>query len=78
MSAETAQGPRLPRVGEVLVGAHEIARMFDVERQTVHNWLKDRERSGFPAPLDRIKAGYVWSTPAVRAWAREKGREIHE
>jgi len=60
------------------VGAHEIARMFDVSRQTVHDWLKRPERFGFPEPWDEIKAGKVWLTKDVRAWAAKTGRKIHE
>ena len=70
--------PTLSDVGAELVGAHEIAEMFGVSRQAVHNWLKDPERWGFPEPLDRIKAGAVWRTADVLAWAAEKGREVHE
>jgi prophage regulatory protein len=68
--------PTLTDVGERLVGAHEIARMFGVERQTVHDWLKKPERFHFPEPWDVIKAGKVWRTEDVRAWAGETGREI--
>jgi predicted DNA-binding transcriptional regulator AlpA len=65
-------------VGERLVGTHEIARMFDVSRQTVHDWLKRPERFHFPEPYDRIRAGAVWLTADVVAWAEKEGREIHE
>lgn len=73
-SADTS--PTLTDVGERLVGAHEIARMFGVERQTVHDWLKKPERFHFPEPLDVIKAGKVWATEDVRTWAAETGRAI--
>jgi predicted DNA-binding transcriptional regulator AlpA len=76
--ADTSETPTLPDVGERLVGAHEIARMFAVERQTVHDWLKKPERFRFPEPWDQIKAGKVWRTEDVRAWAKKTGREIHE
>lgn len=75
---DTSQTPTLSDVGERLVGAHEIARMFDVSRQTVHDWLKRPERFGFPEPWDEIKAGKVWRTQDVLAWAEARGREIHE
>jgi hypothetical protein len=58
------------------VGAHEIAQMFDVQRQTVHDWLKKPERFGFPEPWDTIKAGKVWRTQDVMAWAEKTGREV--
>ena len=76
--AGTTNSPTLSDVGERLVGAHEIARMFDVSRQTVHDWLKRPERFGFPEPWDEIKAGKVWLTKDVRAWAAKTGRKIHE
>lgn len=74
---DTSDAPTLSDMGERLVGTHEIARMFDVSRQTVHDWLKRPERFGFPEPYDRIRAGSVWLTSDVLAWAKEKGREIH-
>lgn len=73
---DTSGTPTLSNVGERLVGAHEIAQMFGVTRQSVHDWTKDRERTGFPEPWDRIKAGAVWRTQDVRAWAERTGREI--
>ena len=76
--AESTAPPTLSSVGERLVGAHEIAKMFDVSRQSVHDWSKDRARTGFPEPWDRIKAGAVWRTEDVRAWAKKTGRRIHE
>lgn len=76
--ADTPQSPTLADMGERLVGTHEIARMFDVSRQTVHDWLKRPERFGFPEPWDRIRAGAVWRTEDVRAWAKKEGRTIHE
>jgi predicted DNA-binding transcriptional regulator AlpA len=69
--------PNLANVGKV-VGAHEIAEMFGVSRQAVHNWLKDPDRWDFPEPLGHIKAGLVWWTADVVKWAEEKGRETHE
>ena len=74
---DTSPAPTLSDMGERLVGTHEIARMFDVSRQTVHDWLKKPEL-GFPEPWDRIRAGAVWRTQDVRAWAESKEREIHE
>lgn len=76
--ADTPPSPTLSDVGERLVGTHEIARMFDVSRQTVHDWLKRPERFGFPEPWDRIRAGAVWRTEDVRAWAEKMGRAVHE
>jgi predicted DNA-binding transcriptional regulator AlpA len=70
--------PTLSDVGERLVGAHEIARMFDVSRQSVHDWLKDRDRTGFPEPWDVIRAAKVWRTEDIRAWAEKTGRQIHD
>lgn len=74
--ADKSATPNLLDVGERLVGAHEIAAMFGVSRQAVHNWMKDPERWGFPEPYDRIKAGTVWLTADVLEWAATHGREI--
>lgn len=76
--ADTPETNTLTDMGERLVGAHEIARMFDVSRQTVHDWLKRPDRFGFPEPWDRIRAGAVWRTEDVLAWAKKTGRKIHE
>jgi hypothetical protein len=51
--------------------------MFDVSRQTVHDWLKKPEL-GFPEPYDRIRAGAVWLTADVLAWAKKTERKIHD
>ena len=77
-NTDAPDAPTLSDVGERLVGAHEIARMFDVSRQTVHDWLKKPERFGFPDPWDEIRAGKVWRTEDVLKWADETGRKIHE
>ncbi len=76
--ADTSQPPTLPDVGERLVGAHEIARMFDVSRQTVHDWLKRPDRFGFPEPWDEVRAGKIWRTKDVQRWAEKTGRKTHE
>ena len=76
-NADTPPAPTLSDVGERLVGTHEIARMFDVSRQTVHDWLKRPERFGFPEPYDRIRAGAVWLTEDVIAWGKDSGRKLY-
>lgn len=77
LDPDTPPTHTLPDVGERLVGTHEIARMFDVSRQTVHDWLKKPELD-FPEPWDRIRAGAVWRTEDVLRWARDNERPIHD
>lgn len=71
------QPPRAPTIAHVdhLVGAQEIARMFGVSRQRVSQLTS---RPDFPAPTVRLAMGKVWVTADVLAWARSKGRTIHE
>jgi predicted DNA-binding transcriptional regulator AlpA len=69
--------PNLAGVGELVMAA-EIAQMFGVSRQAVHLWYQQRARSGFPEPVDVVKAGAIWRTADVVEWARSRGREIQE
>ena len=72
--ADTWLTPNLSVV-EDWVGSAEIAAMFGVSRQRVFQLTS---RKDFPAPIVRLKAGAVWRTADVVAWAEAKGREIHE
>jgi len=57
------------------VGSAEIAAMFGVSRQRVYQLTI---RKDFPKPMVKLKAGAVWVTADVLAWAESKGREIHD
>lgn len=59
------------------VGSAEIAAMFGVSRQRVYQLTS---RPDFPAPMVRLKAGAVWVTADVLAWAaaRSPKREVRE
>lgn len=57
------------------MGAWEIARMFGVSRQAVHQWI-DNPRQEFPKPVARLHMGLVWRADDVAAWARKNGRPI--
>lgn len=58
-----------------LVGTHEIAERFGLAHvETVHNWRRRYE--GFPAPVARLRAGYVWLWWDVERWARRAGKKI--
>lgn len=74
---DTLPAPNLSDVGELVMAA-EIAQMFGVTRQAVHLWYQQRARTGFPEPVDVVKAGAIWRTADVVTWAEERGREIHE
>lgn len=54
------------------VGSAEIAAMFGVSRQRAYQLTS---RPDFPEPMIRLKAGAVWVTAEVVAWAEKRGRE---
>ena len=60
---------------EKWVGSAEIAALFGVSRQRVYQ-LTSRE--DFPAPMVKLKAGAVWLTADVLAWAESTKREVVE
>ena len=56
-----------------LVGTAEIAERLRVKRaEVVHDWR--RRHADFPAPVARLRIGYVWHWPDVEAWAKKTGR----
>jgi len=58
---------------EHLVGTAEIAGRFGLAQpETVHAWR--RRHTDFPAPIARLKIGFVWYWPDVERWARTNGR----
>lgn len=57
-----------------LVGAAEIARIFDVGRQRADAMTR---HSTFPAPVADLKAGRIWRTEDIYQWAAMRGRTIH-
>jgi predicted DNA-binding transcriptional regulator AlpA len=60
---------------EDYVGSAEIAEMFGVSRQRAYQLTS---RKDFPEPMVRLKAGAVWRTADVIAWAEARGRTIHD
>lgn len=58
-----------------LVGVSEIAELLGVSRQRIREL---RLQPGFPEPITELKAGPVWSRPALdrflRGWPRRPGR----
>ncbi len=56
-----------------LLGIHEIAAMFDVQRATVDKW---RSRNVLPDPDETLHAGPVWWEATLITWARRTGREV--
>lgn len=63
-------------VSNELVGVAEIADLLDVPRTTVSMWDSRRDRSGFPHPVARLRAGPVYDLADVRAWW--EGRQTPE
>ena len=56
-----------------LVGTAEIAdRLGLASPEVVHSWR--RRHADFPAPVTRLRIGYVWAWADVEAWARSTGR----
>ena len=53
----------------------EIAEMYGVRRQSVDLWSK---QPGFPEPVATVKAGRIWRTADVVAWAEARGRAVRE
>lgn len=70
---DTPPTPTVSDVGEVLVMAGDIARMFGKTRQAVDLWTK---QAGFPQPVDTTAGGRVWRTADVLAWAEKTGRKL--
>jgi len=48
-----------------LWGIHEIARAYEVSRQTVYYWTR---KKGFPRPLAELQQGRVWDAREVIKW----------
>ncbi len=58
---------------DVLVGSHEIAERLGLgSAEAVYSWR--RRHADFPAPIARLRIGYVWNWPDVEKWARKTGR----
>lgn len=56
-----------------LVGTAEIAARLGLKNpETVHDWR--RRHDDFPAPVARLRIGYVWNWPDVLRWAKTTGR----
>lgn len=51
-----------------LVGVAEIADVLGVPRTTVSMWASRRAASGFPAPIETLAMGPVYSMSSVREW----------
>ena len=60
-----------------LVGVAEIAEMFGVSRQRVHQLFHDH--ADFPEPVAELGAGRlkmkIWLREDVERWAKRHGRE---
>jgi len=51
-----------------LAGLAEVAEMVGVSRRTAARYVN---RSDFPAPVARLRAGPIWLAEDVEAWARD-------
>jgi hypothetical protein len=56
-----------------LVGTAEIAeRLGAAHPELIHDWR--RRYPDFPAPVARLRIGFIWSWPDIAKWARATGR----
>ena len=60
-----------PRNSGVLLGIHEVAKRFGVQRSTVDQW---RRRDLLPTPDFDLHGGPVWWSGTIEVWARKTGR----
>lgn len=58
-----------------LVGTAEIMAYLGVSRQRVQQLASSAD---FPAPVTTLAVGRLWRTSDVIAWAKQRGREIHD
>jgi predicted DNA-binding transcriptional regulator AlpA len=58
-----------------LVGLTEIAKLFGVSRQRVHQLAVTE---GFPMPAADLASGRVWDRKAIEKWAKATGRTTVE
>jgi len=61
-----------------LAGIAEVAEMLGVSRRTAARYAN---RSEFPAPVARLRAGPVWLADDIEAWAQgvpqpQRGRPL--
>jgi hypothetical protein len=65
----------LEQPAETFAGAAEVAELFGVSRQRVHEL---RRKRGFPAPAAELAAGPVWRVSTLQRflaeWERKPGR----
>jgi prophage regulatory protein len=58
-----------------LVGAQEIGRMLNVNRQRVNQLAATAD---FPEPVAVLAMGKVWAAPDIEKWAKRRGRTVHD
>ena len=58
-----------------LVGPQEVCEILGVSRQRLQQLAA---RPDFPEPVVELALARVWETEAIRAWAQETGRLVHE
>jgi hypothetical protein len=56
-----------------LVGAGEIAdRLGMTSPSVIRDWIT--RHADFPAPVRKLRMGFLWHWPEVESWARATGR----
>ena len=57
-----------------LVAMAELIDMLGVSKSWVVRLVKE---PGFPEPLERLRAGQIWSYADIADWAQRTGRTVH-
>ena len=67
-------GPRPATRDHLVSGKKPLTVSVQVVRDNdlVYSWR--RRHADFPAPIARLRIGFVWSWPDVERWARKTGR----
>jgi predicted DNA-binding transcriptional regulator AlpA len=57
-----------------IVAMAELIDMLGVSKSWVVRLVKEPD---FPAPLERLRVGQIWSYQEIAAWAQRTGRTVH-
>lgn len=60
-------------VAEELVGTAEVAELLGLTRQRVQQLARD---PGFPAPIAKLSAGWIWRRADVEQWIRDQAPAV--
>lgn len=75
MSVAKRTSDNLRTVEEEFVGTAEVAVMLGLTRQRVQQLTRDAD---FPAPLQKISAGWIWRRSDVEQWMRDREPDVDD